>query len=91
MRIPLFSTLLFGTVLALASCSGGTGGTGATSGSTNAVSIGVMTKGSIIVNGVHFDDSTASIRIDDRAGTSAELQSGMVVKKIGRASCRERV
>jgi hypothetical protein len=68
-------------VLALASCSGGTGGTGATAPTnSNAVSIGVMTKGSIIVNGVHFDDSTATIRIDDRAGTSAELQSGMVVK-----------
>ena len=83
MKIPLLSTLLFGTVLALAGCSGGTGGTGATSSSTNAVSIGVMTKGSIIVNGVHFDDSTATIRIDDRAGTSAELQSGMVVKVRG--------
>jgi hypothetical protein len=72
-----------GTVLALASCSGGTGGTGATGGSSNAVSIGVMTKGSIIVNGVHFDDSTATIRVDDRAGTSGELQSGMVVKVRG--------
>jgi hypothetical protein len=71
-------------VLALAGCSGGTGGTGATAPSNSpAVSIGVMTKGSIIVNGVHFDDSTASIRIDDRAGTSAELQSGMVVKVRG--------
>src|SRR6266850_6949141 len=83
MKTPLLSTLLFGALLALISCSGGTGGTGATSSSTNAVSIGVMTKGSVIVNGVHFDDSTANIRIDDRPGTSAELQSGMVVKVRG--------
>ena len=83
MKTPLLSTLLIGALLALASCGGGTGGTGATGGSTNGVSIGVMTKGSIIVNGVHFDDSTATIRIDDRAGTSAELQSGMVVKVRG--------
>jgi len=83
MKTPLLITLLIGALLALANCGGGTGGTGATNGSTTAVSIGVMTKGSIIVNGVHFDDSTASIRIDDRAGTSAELQSGMVVKVRG--------
>src|SRR6266852_1201703 len=82
MRTPLLSTLLIGALLALASCGGGTGGTGMT-GSSSAVSIGVMTKGSIIVNGVHFDDSTATIRLDDRAGTSAELQSGMVVKVRG--------
>lgn len=83
MKTPLLSTLLIGALLALASCGGGTGGTGATSGSTAGVSIGVMTKGSIIVNGVHFDDSSANIRIDDRPGTSADLQSGMVVKVRG--------
>src|SRR5882762_11219579 len=83
MKTPLLITLLIGALLALANCGGGTGGTGATNGSTTAVSIGVMTKGSIIVNGVHFDDSTATIRIDDRAGTSVELQSGMVVKVRG--------
>jgi len=64
MRIPLLSSLLFGTVLALAGCSGGTGGTGAT-GSSPALSIGVMTKGSVIVNGVRFEDTTANIFIDD--------------------------
>jgi hypothetical protein len=82
MKTTLLGTLLFGALLALASCSGGTGGTGAT-GSSPGVSIGVMTKGSVIVNGVRFQDTTATIRIDDRIGTSAELQSGMVVKVRG--------
>src|SRR5258706_8973629 len=82
MRIPLLSSLLFGTVLALAGCSGGTGGTGAT-GSSPALSIGVMTKGSVIVNGVRFEDTTANIFIDDTPKTAAALQNGMVVKVLG--------
>jgi len=69
----------------LASCGGGTGGTGATSnpGPTNAVSIGVMTTGSVIVNGVHFDDNGATIKIDDTPKTPSDLQSGMVVRLRG--------
>src|SRR5207253_9855203 len=64
---------------------GGGGRTGHTRRKTSrpAVSVGVMTKGSIIVNGLHFDESAATIRIDDRAGASAELQNGMVVKVRG--------
>ena len=82
MKISLLSTLLFGTVLALAGCSGGTGGTGAT-GSGAALSIGVMTKGSVIVNGVRFEDTSANIFIDDTPKTAAALQNGMVVKVLG--------
>jgi len=70
-------------LLALASCGGGTGGTGAAGGGTNGVSIGVMTKGSTIVNGVRFEDTTANIFIDDTPKTAAALQSGMVVKVLG--------
>jgi Domain of unknown function (DUF5666) len=51
--------------------SGGIGGTG--------VSIGVMTKGSVIVNGVHYDDSGAQVSIDDTSKAAVNLQSGMVV------------
>jgi hypothetical protein len=51
----------------IAACGGGTGGTGATNNNpSNAVSIGVMAKGSVIVNGVHFDDNAATIKIDER-------------------------
>jgi len=71
-------------LLALASCGGGTGGTGAAGGgSTPAVSTGVMTKGSTIVNGVRFEDTTANIFIDDTPKTAAALQNGMVVKVLG--------
>jgi cytochrome c-type biogenesis protein CcmE len=84
MRTHYHSTVLFGMALALSSCGGGTGGTGATNGgSTSAVSIGVMQKGSVIVNGVHFDSSTATIRINDATGADSQLQSGMHVKVRG--------
>ena len=56
--------------------SGGIGGTGV-------VSSGVMTKGSVILNGVRFEDMTASILIDDVPKSAANLQSGMVVRVRG--------
>lgn len=56
--------------------SGGIGGTGV-------VSSGVMTKGSVILNGVRFEDTTANILIDDTPKTAANLQSGMVVRVRG--------
>src|SRR5262249_34852392 len=70
----------------LAACGGGTGGTGVTSNpnTPNAVSIGVMTKGSVIVNGVEFGDDNAKITIDDNSNaTPQDLQSGMVVRVRG--------
>jgi len=42
-----------------------------------------MTKGSTIVNGVRFEDTTANIFIDDTPKTAAALQNGMVVKVAG--------
>jgi len=56
--------------------SGGIGGTGVTSS-------GVMTKGSVILNGVRFEDTTANILIDDTPKTAADLQDGMVVQVRG--------
>src|SRR5215471_10245913 len=80
LRITVFAAL----AALLASCGGGTGGTGVTTPTpSNAVSIGVMTKGSVIVNGVHFDDNAATIKIDDTSKTPADLQSGMVVRLRG--------
>ena len=84
-------TALFAALAAsvLAACGGGgggggggAGGTGASS-SASAVSTGVMTKGSTIVNGVRFEDTTANISIDDTPKTAAALQNGMVVKVLG--------
>src|SRR5262245_33768926 len=62
---------------------GGTGGTGVAGGGASTVSTGVMTKGSTIVNGVRFEDTTANISIDDTPKAAAQLQNGMVVKVLG--------
>jgi hypothetical protein len=67
---------------ALAGCGGGTDGTGATPPPPSVTSSGVMTKGSIRLNGVHFDDTTAQIN-DDRGRGSVGLADGMVVKLRG--------
>jgi cytochrome c-type biogenesis protein CcmE len=81
---PLRAAFLAALTALLASCGGGTGGTGATSNNpSNAVSIGVMAKGSVIVNGVHYDDNAATIKVDDTPKTPADLQSGMVVRVRG--------
>lgn len=69
-------------VAALAGCGGGTDGTGATPPQASGTSSGVMTKGSVILNGVRYDDSRATIS-DDRNRTSAQLATGMVVKVRG--------
>jgi len=85
-RTPLLAALAL-SILAACGGGGGTGGTGTTTpppgagGST--VSTGVMTKGSTIVNGVRFEDTTANISLDDTPKTNAALQNGMVVKVAG--------
>jgi hypothetical protein len=60
---------------------GGTGGTGA---QAPVVSSGAMTKGSIILNGIRFDD-TATVVTDDRGRNAAQLATGMVIKLRGRS------
>jgi hypothetical protein len=67
-----------GILLSLLACGGG-GGTGG----TGIVSTGVMAKGSVIVNGVRFEDTTANIAIDDTPKTAADLRDGMVVQVLG--------
>lgn len=71
--------------LALAACGGGGGGSSTTPVTTAKATTanGTMTKTaatSITVNGTSFDVSAASVRIDDRAGSAAELRSGMRVR-----------
>jgi len=84
MKTLSLSTLTLGTLLALAGCGGGTGGTGSGGGSSNAVSVGVMQKGSTIVNGVRFEDTAANITIDDTPKTATiDTRDGMVVKVAG--------
>ena len=45
-----------------------------------------MTKGSVILNGVHFDDTAATITADDTSKTAAFLADGMTVKVKGTVS-----
>lgn len=79
---------LMGGAAALAGCGGGGGGTASVgSGGTGSFSSGTITGfGSIIVNGVRFDDNTASIT-DDNGGTPdrSELKLGMVATISGSA------
>ncbi len=78
-----FATAL-AAALVLVRCGGGTDGTGSVPPGAQSVVIGVMTKGSVIVNGIRFDDGSATIRIDNTAGTPAQLATGMFVKVLGR-------
>jgi hypothetical protein len=74
-------------IAALAGCGGGTDGTGGSPPSPAGIATtasGVMTKGSVILNGIRFDDSTATV-LDDRGRNAAALANGMVVKLRGRS------
>lgn len=80
-------SMLIALLAALSACGGG-GGSGVDSGGiggTGVVSTGVMTKGSVILNGVRFDDTNAEVSIDDNASkTKDDLKDGMVVQVRGR-------
>ncbi len=91
MRVRSITGVLTLVAAILTGCGGGSGGTGVTVGSggtggtgaTAGASIGVMEKGSVIVNGVRFDDSAASIFSDNSSRTTTALQTGMVVQVTG--------
>ena len=73
------------SVMGMTACSSSGGDNGGTPASASAVSIGTMTKGSVIVNGVTFvEDNATRITGDDTAKVSADLQSGMTVRVRGR-------
>lgn len=78
-----FMALLI-VVFGAAGCGGGTDGTGAPApAAPKAVTAtGVMTKGSVILNGTRFDTSLAIVT-DDRNRTAAQLANGMVIKLRG--------
>ena len=86
-RIPGLLAWAACAALTLAGCGGGgdaaiDGGTGG----TGIVSTGVMTKGSVVVNGVRFEDTLANIVVDDTPKTAAALRDGMVVRVNGRVN-----
>jgi hypothetical protein len=76
-------TLLLGATALVAACGGGGGGDFAAvgSGGTGAVAQGPISGfGSVIVNGVRFDDNGATVTIDDNGGLSNQLKLGMMVE-----------
>ena len=81
MKTSLFGPLLFGTLLALASCGGGNSGTGMTFGTITALG-----SGSASVNGVEFSTSGATIVLDGSPATARNLRVGMVVTVSGSRS-----
>src|SRR5882672_7252852 len=84
MKTSLFGPLLFGTLLALASCGGGTSGPGG-SGATS--TFGTITAfGSVFVNGVEFSTSGATIVLDGNPAAESNLRVGMVVTVSGSRS-----
>jgi hypothetical protein len=87
LRVALTTACIVAAAATLAGCGGGTDGTGATPPTPVSIattSSGVMTKGSVILNGVRFDDSTTAVT-DDRGRNAAALANGMVVKLRGRS------
>jgi hypothetical protein len=78
----LFALGVVAVLLGLAACSGG-GGSGS---GTPIVMQGVMTKGSVILNGVRFEDTSASISADGTDKSAAYLGDGMKVKLKGRVN-----
>lgn len=68
----------------LLGCGGGSTTDDAAPATTPVVSVGVITGfGSVVVNGVRFDDSRATVTVNDQAATSAQLKIGMVVQVEG--------
>ena len=81
-REGLMLTVL-GSAMLMAGCGGGGGdGTTAPAGASGSSASGAITGfGSIIVGGVRFDDSAASVQDDDGVGmNSGDLKLGMVVR-----------
>lgn len=76
----VLSASALASLLALAACGGGGGGSSGTSVST--FTSGPITGfGSIVVNGVHYDDSPSRVEDEDAGGRDrSELKLGMVVE-----------
>lgn len=74
---------LVGTAL-LPACGGGSDFASVSSGGTGSFTSGVIVGlGSIIVNGIRYDDSQARVIFDDGPGSTDDLQLGMVVRVRG--------
>lgn len=79
---PVAGLLAAGLVTALVACGGGGGSSaGVGTGGTGAFAVGTISGfGSIIVNGVRYDDSSATVVDDDDSSSSSALAIGQVVE-----------
>jgi uncharacterized protein DUF5666 len=84
---PMKALFVVAAALGLAACSGGGGGSSsdnapqAAAQSVPVISSGVVTGfGSVFVNGVRFETSSAAFTINGKPGTQADLRVGDVVK-----------
>lgn len=82
--MPIARLLAAGLVTTLAACGGGGGGSsaGVGTGGTGAFAVGTISGfGSVIVNGVRYDDSRATVvDDDDNSSSSSSLAVGQVVE-----------
>ncbi len=85
-RTRLARLLMVGLAATVVACGGGSDVGGVGTGGTGAFAIGSISGfGSVIVNGVRYDDSGADVFDDDGArSSSSALQLGMVVEVRGR-------
>ena len=86
MNKPIHTIVAALLVAALAACGGGGGGSISTvsSNSTPVATMGTITAfGSVVVNGVHFDISSASITRNGQSVTQAELAVGQIARVHG--------
>ncbi|TAK85762.1 MAG: hypothetical protein EPO09_20080 [Aquabacterium sp.] len=86
----LISAALLAAILSLSACGGGGSSgsdtqAGVSSGGTGSFSNGPVTSfGSIVVNGIHFDQTSATVRdTDGQTVSSASIKLGMVVELTG--------
>lgn len=73
-------TLALAGALGIAGCADSGGSAGTAAKSTKGVITGF---GSVFVNGVEYETGSASVTVDDAAGSEADLEVGMVVKLNG--------
>jgi len=86
-RNSFFISALLIIALTLVGCSSSNDNSDSgSSGTTSRIAVGAMTKGSVDVNGVKFDDTAANIIADDTPKTAAFLADGMTVKVKGTVS-----
>ncbi len=88
-RLLIASLTAIATALTVSSCGGGSvsiaGGDTDGTGSAASFSQGVITKGSVILNGVRFDDTMAVVLIEGQSSIGGDrLATGMFVKLRGR-------